>query len=127
MPAFNQQQYALLFTVIGGQLLAEMQDLEMDTDGNHQIIKTMVKGMAGMSMGGPVRTLQIQSAVPQNGFEFDPNNYVVQMITANIQVWGPNNKKSSGQVWIPKSSIGQGVDKAASLKFTCVGPASAWQ
>lgn len=129
MASFNQQQYLLIFTVLGGKLQAEMQQIDMNTDGKHQLIETLVKGLAGLSRGSPTRTIKVQSAVPQAGFEFDPVPNIVQLIPAELQIWGPGTppSQSNGQVWILSSDLSQGVNKQASLSFNCVGPAALFQ
>jgi len=52
-------------------LLTEMADVSVKVNGNHQDVKTLAKGWAGISEGAVMTEITITNKVPSNGFEVE--------------------------------------------------------
>ena len=124
MPAANQQQYALLFTLGNGKLLSEMQDISFAAVSNAQDILTLAKGFAGQSKGADMVTWTVKNACPLGGFEWDVLPNMVTLTPVTLQLWGPGGKKSKSFAWIKNVTVEQGVGKQSSYDFSAVGPVS---
>ncbi len=111
---------------INNQLLSEAIDLTINFNGNHQRVSTMARGFAGMSKGAPVLEISCNNATPEAGFEFDPSIYINNVQEIKITVFAAGQTLTT-KGFIESGSFTKGVDSAASLSMSFVGPPAIWE
>jgi hypothetical protein len=109
-----------LLSVVGGNLLAEEQEIDFSRTANAQTVDTVAKGFAGMSPGTPMMEVDIHAAMPQGGFEFDAGPYIVSLTPIAVQVIGPGGKTAKGDCFIISDNGRHGVNQQARYSFRCV-------
>jgi hypothetical protein len=124
--AGNLQLYTQLFQVLDGTLLAEAQEITLARTTDAQIIKTIAKGMAGVSPGAPMIEWDVKSAVPSAGFEFDAGKKMLGLIPAQLFTLGPGGMTLRGFAFIISDSVTHAVNVETSYTFKAVGPMSLW-
>lgn len=113
----NVQLYSLLFVGIEGTLLVEEQQVDLTRTTNSQPISTVAKGYAGESPGAAMIELDVTSAVPQGGFEFDMGQKMAGLIPVNFQVRGPGGKTNFGVGFVYQDSLTHGVNQESKYSF----------
>lgn len=121
MSASNVQLYALLFVVPNGTLLAEEQSIDVSRTSNSQAVATVAKGYAGESPGAAMIEVDVQSAIPSGGFEFDMGSKIAGLIPIDVQVLGPGGKSTNGKMFVVSDSIRHGVNQEAKYSFKARG------
>ena len=112
----NVQLYTLLFVGIEGTLLVEEQQVDLTRTTNSQPISTVAKGYAGESPGAAMIELDVTSAIPQAGFEFDMGQKMAGLIPVNFQVRGPGGKTNFGVGFVHADSLTH--SKSADVSYT---------
>ena len=120
----NLQLYSLLFVGIEGTLLIEEQQVDLTRTTNSQPVSTVAKGYAGESPGAAMIELDVTSAVPQGGFEFDMGQKMAGLIPVSFQVRGPGGKDAKGQGFVYSDTIRHGVNQEATYSFRLRAPLS---
>jgi hypothetical protein len=118
----NLQLYSILLSVVGGNLLAEEQEIDFSRTANAQQVDTVLKGFAGMSPGSPMLEVDIHGAMPQGGFEFDAGPYIISLTPVAVQVIGPGGKAMKGDAFIVSDQGRHGVNQQARYSFRCLMP-----
>lgn len=116
----NSQLYSILLAVVGGTLLAEEQEIDWSRTANAQQVATVLKGFAGLSPGASMTEVDINSAMPQGGFEFDAGPYIDSLTPIPVQVIGPGGKAMKGDAFIIQDSGRHGVNQQARYSFRCI-------
>jgi hypothetical protein len=118
------KQYSLIFGVIGGTLLAEEQEIDVERTTNSQPVATVLNGYSGESPGAAMMTVDVQNAVPSAGFEFDAGQSMLALIPVSVQVIGPGGKSAKAKAFIIKDSLKHGVNQEAKYSFSARMPMS---
>jgi hypothetical protein len=116
----NAQLYTILLSVVGGNLLAEEQEIDWSRTSNAQTVDTVAKGFAGVSPGAPMLEVDIINAMPQGGFEFDAGPYILSLVPVPVQVIGPGGKVMRGDAFIMSDTGRHGVNQQARYSFRCI-------
>lgn len=116
----NAQLYSVLLAVVGGNLLAEEQEIDFNRTANAQQVDTVLKGFAGLSPGSPMLEVDINNAAPQGGFEFDAGPYIGSLTPIPIQVTGPGGKVLKGDAFIIHDNGRHGVNQQMRYNFRCI-------
>jgi hypothetical protein len=112
----------VLLVAMGGTLLAEEQEVDIERTANAQQVDTVAKGFAGVSPGSPMLMMDVKNAMPQGGFEFDAGNAILGLLLVPVQVSGPGGKTVRGDAFILKDSIRHGVNAQATYSFSAIMP-----
>lgn len=123
----NLGLYSILLGVVGGNLLAEEQEIDFTRTANAQQVDTVVKGFAGLSPGSPMLEVDITNAMPQGGFEFDAGPYIASLTAVPVQVVGPGGKTMKGDAFIIQDQGRHGVNQQARYSFRCLMPLQLFQ
>jgi len=117
MAASSVQLYSLLFVAANGQLLAEEQEVDISRSTNSQAVATVPKGYAGESPGAGMTEVDVKSAIPAGGFEFDMGSKMAGLIPIDVQVIGPGGKSMKGKAFVISDTIRHGVNQEATYSF----------
>ena len=122
-----QPQYALLFVAVDGsvQLQAHKHNVKRSTGST--AVKTLALGYAGESPGAGMIDLEVTSAVPAGGFEFQAGVKMLGLIATKVYVQGPGGQTLQCQGQIIADTLSQSVDAAAEYSFTMRAPLVDWQ
>ena len=106
--------------------MLQAKSYKVSRDSKANIVDTIALGMAGVSRGSPMVSIDVTSAVPAAGFEFDAGIFVQNLVPANVYVQGPGGTTLQGVVFITKDDLSQSVNAEAAYSFSCVGPLQQW-
>src|SRR5690349_13550651 len=97
----DPKPYDLVFCYVNGSLLSDNQEVGTRLEDDSTIVRTTVKGFAGISPGGPVRMVSCKGVVPQEGFEFDADKAFVnkEVVTLRL-VFGGSGKSCTTKGFI---------------------------
>jgi hypothetical protein len=107
---------------LDGQLLIESQSVSVTVDPKLNEVTTTQKGFAGVSPGAEMTSIDVASALPRSGVEYDALLVIqgVEIVEALLFV-GAAKYKAKG--YINNLKIETGTDRAASYSFTMIcGP-----
>jgi hypothetical protein len=102
--------YGVLYCKVNGALLSEAQSVETDVVSDAQIVKTLVKGLAGISTDAAIRRIKCMNVVPITGFEFNAESALARHEEVEIML-----QYDSGQSCISKGYLIEGVNTVAGL------------
>lgn len=114
------QLYSLMFAVMGGNLLAEHQQLDFTRTSNAQHVATVLKGFAGLSPGAPMLEIDVDNAAPSAGLEFDAGPYIASLTPIAVQAIGPGGKALKGDAFITEDHGTHGVNQQMRYRFRCI-------
>jgi hypothetical protein len=102
------------------QLMIEVQNFEVDSDAKNNPIDTMQKGFAGISPGSEHTKINVTSAIPRAGYDYDALKKMQGRDIVEFVVFAAGGKESSkGFIMNVKKSFG--ADKAAAVSFEFMG------
>lgn len=111
-------QYATGYAFLDGQLLAESQKVSIEADPQHQVIRTMYKGFAGISKGAASAKASVSNAVPKAGPEYDYITVCQDGTPIEFIAWLANKRFSSkGFMMNVKGDFGEGEPATFSFDF----------
>lgn len=127
-----QGQYTNAAIDIEGVRLLQAETIEIDFQSNAVKQTTLALGLAGMSPGAAEVNVKVTSAVPVDGFEFDPTQAIkaLDQISFAVLACGTNNRYSrvaQGRGTIISATFKKGTNQNSSLDFTIVAPLATWQ
>ncbi len=102
--------YGVLYCKVNGDLLSQAQSVETDVVSDASIIKTLVRGFAGISTDSAIRRVKCMNVVPITGFEFDAESALANHEEIEIML-----QYDSGQSTISKGYLIEGVNTVAGL------------
>jgi hypothetical protein len=105
----------------------EEQEVTLSRTSDAQIVKTVGKGMAGVSPGAPMSEWDVKNAVPIGNFEFDAGKKIIGNIPAKLYILGPAGMQNRGECFIISDTFTHAVNQEAVYTFKAVGPMSLWQ
>lgn len=123
-----QELYALAFVEIDGALQLEEADVTVNRDPKLLPQYTVAKRLAGVSPGAGEMMIDVSSAVPVGGFEFDPGSKFTDSGPKLVQiriVAGSQSLTTDG--WITKDNFRHGVNKEATINFSAICEMAQWQ
>lgn len=123
-----QELYALAYVEIDGVLQLEEADVTVNRDPKLLPQYTVAKRLAGVSPGAGETMIDVTSAVPVGGFEFDPGSKFAQEGPKKVQiriVAGLQSLTTDG--WITKDNFRHGVNKEATITFSGIFELASWQ
>jgi hypothetical protein len=123
----NLQTFSILVAVTGGTLLTMEQEVDFSRTSNSTAVDTVLLGYAGESPGAPMLEVDIHSAMPSAGLEFDAGPYIASLIPVPIQVTGPGGKSMKGDAFIISDNGRHGVNQQARYSFRMRAPLALFQ
>lgn len=118
----NLGLYSILVGVVGGNLLAQEQEIDFSRTANAQQVDTVILGFAGMSPGSPMLEVDVNNAAPQGGLEFDAGPYILALGLVPVQVIGPGGKVMKGDAFIISDNGRHGVNQQMRYNFRMIMP-----
>jgi hypothetical protein len=118
MSSLNTYEKGALFC--NGALLVEVLNFSVDIDAQLNPIHTMQKGFAGVSPGSEMTKIEVNSAVPRSGLEFDVLSKL-QGVEVVEMVFFAHAKKAKVKGYISNLKQNYGADKSAELSFSFLG------
>lgn len=119
--AANVQLYTLLYVTVANALLIEHGQLSLKRVGGGQIVGTVAKGFAGISPGMSTCQIEVTSAVPAAGFEYDAGDVIQGYIPVEMGVVGPGGKTGKATGFIMEDDLKGALDQPSSYSFNFVG------
>lgn len=101
-------------------LLAETTNFSVSIDSKAQEINTMQKGFAGMSPGSEMTQIEVTSAIPRAGVEYDAL-VKLQGLKVVEMVLFAGAKKWSTKGYVTNVQMQFGADRASEVSFTFKG------
>lgn len=124
----NLQQYAKATLHWNGSALAEEASVTIKRASNAQIVKTVLKGFAGMSQGAPMVNVSISNAVPSAGFEMDPGDFIMNNLIGQLTIiLGDYSLQLTANGYITDDNFSHAVDTASKLDFEFVTGPIKWE
>jgi hypothetical protein len=115
----------LVFCYVNGNLLSDNQEVETRIETDSTIVKTTVKGFAGITPGGPVRMVSCKGVVPLDGFEFDSDKAMIRSEVVTLRlVFGGSGKSTTTKGFITQSGVGSGMGKTTEQNWEFTGEPS---
>lgn len=117
---------------IGGLRLLQAESIEIDFQSNSVDQNTLALGFAGKSPGPKKIMVKVTSAIPTDGFEYDPTPAIQALGATAFAVYmcGTNNrylKVATGEGTVTQATFKKGTGANASLDFTIEAPFQTWQ
>lgn len=122
----NLKLYSIVFAGINGPTLVEEQEIDIERSSGAQPIHTVAGGFSGVSPGSGLTQINIKSAIPAAGFEFDAGKSINGLIPVDVQV-SCAGKTLTGQAFIISDSIRHGVNQEATYSFVAWMPPALFQ
>jgi hypothetical protein len=122
----NVQQYALLYATVNGALLTEEASINVTRQTRSQEVNTTAKGYAGESPGAVLMEIDVTSAVPATGIEFDAFSAMVSLTPVNLGILGPGGKVLKVKGFIISDSIQHSVNSESKYDFKFRGTMTAF-
>lgn len=122
----NVQQYSLLYATVNGALLIEEASINVTRQTRSQEVNTTAKGYAGESPGAVLMEIDITSAVPAAGIEFDAYSAMASLTPVNLGILGPGGKVLKVKGFIISDSIQHSVNSESKYDFKFRGTMSAF-
>lgn len=119
--ASSLQQYTVLYCTIQNALLSEHGKLSVKRSNGAALVKTVAKGLAGISKGAGMVEVSVENAVPAAGFEYDAGDVIEGLVPIEIGVVGPAGKELKFTGYIMEDDLSHAVDSASSYSFSAVG------
>ncbi len=120
------QLYTLAFVTVGGRLLTEHVDAQVNRSTNSQPVNTVSKGYAGESPGAPMVEIDVTNAVPAADFEMDPGPYMENLDVVEIGVLVAG-KQLVASGFIISDSFSHSVNSESKLSFKFRGSYASYQ
>ena len=120
MGAANFQIYSLIYVTVNGALLTEHLSVEIRRMTDAQIIKTVAKGLAGVSPGAAWASIDVKNAVPSTNFEVDPGPFMQSLAVVEIG-YQVASKIAVSKGFILEDTLSHAVDSPSGLSFKYVG------
>lgn len=117
MSALQLYERGALFA--DGQLLVECQTITVNHDPKLNVINTMQKGFAGVSPDSEEATIDVASAMPRAGVEYDAIA-AMQGIEIVEMVLFAAAKKYKYKGFITKVGASLGADRSAEFSFSLI-------
>lgn len=103
-----------------GQLLVETTNFSVSIDSKAQEINTMQKGFAGMSPGSEMTQVEVTSALPRAGVDYDSLTKLQGLKVVEMVLFA-GAKKWSTKGYVTNMQMQFGADRASEVSFTFKG------
>ncbi len=124
----NLQQYAKAELHWNGKVLSEEASVTIKRASGAQIVKTVAKGLAGLSPGSPMVNISISNAVPSAGFEMDPGEFILNNLIGQLTIiLGHFSLQMTCNGFILDDSFSHAVDTASKLDFEFISGPARWE
>lgn len=124
--AANLQTYALLYVGINGALLSEETRAQFKRASAGQIVKTVAKGLAGVSPGAALCTGGFSSVVPGSGLEYDAGQVIITLKPVTLKMVQSSGQIANIQAILLDDEMMHGVDQEAKYDINFVGTFPSW-
>lgn len=119
------QLYSTAEVYLENLKLGEAASVSIKVNGNHQIVKTLSRGVSGISKGAVQTDISVQCAIPADGFEIDVVPFINQTQEVSLTVFLADSTLTV-KGFIMSSSVDKSVDGEAKLSFEFVGGEGSW-
>lgn len=102
-----------------GALLMECQNISVNHDPKLNVINTMQRGLAGVSPGSEEATIDVTSAMPRAGIEYDAITAMRGVEIVEMVLFA-GAKKFRYKGFITKVGFALGADKSAEYTFSMI-------
>lgn len=120
--------YSLVTVYINSRLLAQELSVTIRRDTKAIEVETCALGLAGYSPGAARMMIDVESAVPEAGFEFDPGDYWTDNGTPRplkLQFFAAG-KALETTGWAQNDDLTHGVNARSAQKISFVAQYSQW-
>jgi hypothetical protein len=122
----STQLYSQVYVLINGKLLMEHANVSVNRDSGAQVVTTVGRGFAGVSLGAPQLTISVDNAIPISGFEFDAGQHIQTLEVVEIGLLCAGLALSS-KGFILKDSIKHAVNQESGYSFEFIGDFSEFE
>ena len=122
----NLKLYTIAIAGLNGATMVEEQELDVEMSSNSQPVHTVAGQYSGESPGSGMIEIQMKSAIPAAGFEFDASKQIAGLIPVDVSVTFAG-KQLLGQGFVVAQSLRHGVDTQASQSLRIRMPLSLFQ
>ena len=117
--------YAQATVLINGTVIAENTSVKITRDSKANVVETLGKGFAGVSVGAKMITVSVDNAVPSADFEFDPGKYIAELRVAELTIFVSNRTLTTKGFFL-SDDFQSAVNSPSSLSFSFVGEYASW-
>ncbi len=112
----DPQVYGLLNVLVAGALLTEHTEATINRNSKSNPIETVAKGYAGESPGAASMELDVTSAVPEAGFEWNAQDWIEGLIPIEFGIVVAG-QQCVFKGFVISDSIQSGVNKPSTYNF----------
>lgn len=120
------QLYTKAQVYINSGLLAEEASVSVKRISGAQVVKTVAKGLAGMSPGSPMMEVSIKSAVPSADFELNPGSFIKSLGIAELTVFAAGRTLTT-KCFITEDTFAHAVDNESTLDMSLICEFADWE
>lgn len=122
----NNQLYTTAAVYFNDNLLSEAMSVSINFQGNHQRVKTLAKGFAGMSQGAPTTEITVSNQVPAVGFEVDVTPIINNLEEVQLTIFTASSTFTV-KGFLESGSFEKAVDSEGKISFQFVGGPSVFE
>jgi hypothetical protein len=124
--AADSQVYTKAAVEVNSKLLSEEAKITVKRSTGSQPVKTANKGYSGESAGSGMTEIEVENAVPADGFEFDPGSVMKDLKFCTVTVYAAG-KTLSVKGCVYADDFSHAVDSESKLNFSFRGPYADWE
>jgi len=117
----NVLTYTRALITVNGNLLAEEASVTVTQNSGAQVVNTVAKGFAGVSPGAGNTEIDVDSAVPARGFEFDPTQPMYNNEPVEVGVTLSDGSTLTVKGFIMSQNFKHAVNSESMLSFKFQG------
>ena len=121
----NLGLYTKALVYWNGKQLTEETSASVSRETNAQIVKTVAKGLAGVSPGAAMITVSVKNAAPSTDFELNPGPFMGGLQVGELTIFAAGRTLTS-KGFILKDNFSHAVDSASELDFDFTGQFADW-
>lgn len=116
----STQLYTSAEGYINGSKLSEAMNLQVTWVSQAQVVETLSRGFAGLSIGARHMTISCSSAVPSADFEYDPTTAIKTLEVVEFTVFVAG-KSITSKGFFTTASFSGAVNSPSNLSFEFIG------
>ncbi len=121
----SAQQYTQVESYINGKKLAENMSVKLSRTTKAQVVETIARGFAGVSIGARSISVTLENGVPSADFELDPGAFMKNLTVVELTLFAAGRTLTS-RGFIIEDDFSGSVNSPSGLSFSFVGEFAEW-
>jgi hypothetical protein len=122
----SMQLYSNAYVTMDSAVLTEAGSIRIHKNPNLNLVSTLAKGLAGVTLGAGMCEITVETAVPSADFEVNPDPFMIvgKQVELGAVVAG---RQMQSKMFITGSELSAGVGQPTNLTISLVGPLAPWE